>query len=50
MKNWICKYIVMENPNDVDNLGLMLYLLIVGFLASSALYLFVYVPFLYFWC
>ena len=50
MKNWICYNLFGEHPDDVDTFGMILGLGIQAFLVSWAFYLFVYVPFLYFWC
>jgi hypothetical protein len=49
MKNWICKNILLENPESVDNFGFVMYLTIVGFLVSACGFFFVYLPF-FFWC
>lgn len=50
MKNWICYNLFGEHPDDVDAFGMVSGLGILAFLAFWACYLFVYVPFLYFWC
>lgn len=50
MKNWICYNLFGEHPDDVNGYDMVLGLGILSFLVFWACYLFVYVPFLYFWC
>ena len=50
MKNWICYNLFGEHPDGVDAFGMVGGLGILACLVFWACYLFVYVPFLYFWC
>lgn len=50
MKNWICYNLFGEHPDNVNGYDMVLGLGILSFLVFWACYLFVYVPFLYFWC
>jgi hypothetical protein len=40
MKNWFIKNVLLENPNNVDDFGLICYLVMVTFLFSTYFLLF----------
>lgn len=49
MKNWICYNLFGENPENVDTVGMIGGLVVMGVPVVSGVYLFVYIPLVYFW-